>query len=142
MLTKTNLISTLATTFWAFFGGFLLWVVIGDPLLKDNMLTAGLMRDPADYIFLILGCFITAFVFSTVYSKWALSVHSMSQGLQFGIWLGIFIGFGSGFIDYATSNILNLNGTLINGGVYIVHFGIMGVIASIIYKKMKPSSEK
>lgn len=141
MLSKTNLISTLVTTIWGFFGGFLIWVIVGDPLLKDNMLTAGLMRDPADYTFLILGCLITGFVFSTVYSKWARGAHSISQGAQFGIWLGIFIGLGSGFIDHATSNILNLNGTLINGVLYIIHFAIMGVLASIIYKKIRTSAE-
>lgn len=142
MLSKVNLISTLIATIWGFFGGFLLWVLIGDPILQDHMLTAGLMRDPADYMFLILGCLITAFVFSTLYSKWARGTHNTSQGIQFGIWLGIFIGLGNGFIDYSTSNVLNLNGTLINGVLYIVHFAIMGVLVSIVYNKIKAKKTK
>ena len=140
MFSKTNLIAILTATLWSFFGGFLIWVIIGDPLLENHMLSAGLMRDPVDYTFLILGCLISGFAFSTIYSKQTGS-HSISKGLSFGVLIGVFIGFGSGFIDHATANILNLNGSLINGVLYVIHFAIMGALVSVVYNKIK-SPEK
>ncbi|OUR94566.1 hypothetical protein A9Q87_02720 [Flavobacteriales bacterium 34_180_T64] len=137
MFSKTNLMSTLVTTIWGFFGGYLLWGLIGDPILKDHTVSSGLMKDPPDFMHLVIGCLIVGFVVSTIYSKWARGAHSMSQGAQYGIWLGILMGLGSGMIDFATSNLLDLSGTLINAVVYIVHFGIMGVFVSLIYGKMK-----
>ena len=137
MFSKTNLISTLVTTIWGFFGGYLLWGLIGDPILKDHAVSAGLMKDPPDFMHLIIGCLIVGFAFSTMYSKWARGTHNSSQGAQFGIWLGILIGLGSGLIDFSTANLLDLSGTFINAVIYIVHFAIMGVLASIVYSKIK-----
>ena len=78
-----------------------------------------------------------AFAFSSMYSKWARGAHSNSQGIQFGAWLGLLIGGGSGIIDYATANILGLKGTAVNAVVYIVFFAVMGLLASLIYSKVK-----
>ena len=83
----------------------------------------------------ILGCVIVGFAFSTMYSKWSRGHHSISEGAQFGIWLGVLMGLGSGLIDFATANLLDISGTLINAVIYIVHFAIMGVVASLVYSK-------
>jgi len=136
MFSKTNLISTLITGLWAFFGGYLLWGFIGEPLLADHMMP-GLMKDPPDFLHLALGCLIMAFAFSVIYSKWARGAHSISQGIQFGIWLGILIGLGSGLIDYATGNMDDITGTLGNAVIYIVFFAVMGALVSLIYSKIK-----
>lgn len=136
MFSKTNLISTLVTAIWAFAGGYLLWGIIGEPLLTDNMMS-GLMKEMPDFLHLALGCLIMAFAFSVIYSKWARDAHSISNGIQFGIWLGILKGLGSGLIDYATSNMADLTATLGNAIIYIVFFAIMGALASFVYSKVK-----
>ncbi|MDY7397051.1 hypothetical protein UMM65_17550, partial [Aureibaculum sp. 2210JD6-5] len=94
----------------------------------------GVMKNPPDFIHLAIGCVIMAFAFSTIYSKWARGIHSISQGAQFGLWVGIMVGFGSGIIDYATSNLLDFQGALVNGLIYVVFNIIMGVLAAVIYK--------
>jgi hypothetical protein len=139
MFSKTNLISTLVTTLWGFFGGYLLWGLIGDPLMEDHALSAGLMKDPPDFIHLILGCLIVGLIFSAIYSKWARGAHNPSHGMQFGILIGLYSGLGSGLIDFSTANIMDLTGTFINAVIYVVHFAIMGVLASMVYKKFSPS---
>lgn len=136
MFSKTNLISTVVTALWAFFGGYLLWGVIGEPMLSDHMMS-GIMKETPDFLHLALGCLIMAFAFSVIYSKWARSAHGISQGIQFGIWLGILKGLGSGLIDFATGNMADLTGTLGNAVIYIVFFAIMGALASLIYSKVK-----
>lgn len=138
MFSKTNLIATIVTAIWAFGGGYLLWGFIAEPLLTEHVMT-GIMKETPDFFHLALGCLIMAFAFSTIYSKWARGAHSLSQGAQFGIWLGILVGLGSGMIDFATSKLADLPGTLINALTYIVFYLIMGVIASLIYGKLAKS---
>jgi len=135
MFSKTNLISTLVTGIWAFAGGYLLWGIIAEPLMADHVMT-GIMKETPDFLHLALGCLIMAFAFSTMYSKWARGAHSISQGAQFGIWLGILVGLGGGIIDFATSKLADLPGTLINALTYIVFYLVMGVLASLIYDKI------
>lgn len=135
MFSKSNLISTVVTALWGFFGGWLIWGMIGDPILKEHIPTTGLMKEMPDMPLLALGCLIVAFAFSTMYSKWANGSHTITIGATFGIWLGILTGLGDGLIDNATANIIDLSGTLINAVLYIVHFAIMGALASLVYKK-------
>jgi hypothetical protein len=135
MFSKSNLISTLVTALWGFFGGWLLWGIIGDPMLDDHTINDGLMKDMPDMAILAIGCLIVGFALSSMYSKWARGVHGVSSGAQFGVWLGILIGLGSGLIDHSTSNLLDLSGTIINAVIYIIHFALMGILASLVYGK-------
>lgn len=136
MFSKANLISTVVTTLWGFFGGFILWGIIVAPYLMNHLGTLGLTPpEEPDFTFLLLGCFLMGFFFSTIYSKMVSKDHSAAQGAQFGILIGLLIGFGNGFINYSTEGILDLNGTIANGFIYVVHFLIMGVLASLVYKK-------
>ena len=139
MLSKTNLISTLVTALWAFFGGYLLWDIIGGSLLGNHETMAGLIKENPDFVHLVLGCIVTAFVFCTIYSKWARGHHRIAEGLKFGFWLGLLIGLGNGLIDFATSNMMDFSGTIINAVIYLVYFIVMGLLASIIYGKFDAS---
>ncbi|TVZ55846.1 hypothetical protein OD91_1115 [Lutibacter sp. Hel_I_33_5] len=141
MFSKNNLISTVVATLWAFFGGYLLWDIIGGSLLESHKVTAGLMRSTPDYFHLILGCFIVALVFSIVYSKWTRGQHSISQGAEFGLWISILFGLGNGLIDYSTANILDITGTLINAVLFVVYYVIMGIIVSLVYNKLSGAKE-
>ena len=137
MFSKANLTSTLVTAIWGFFGGYLLWGIIADPILMEHLGTANMtIKEMPDMMYLVIGCVLTGLFFSTLFSKWSRGVYSISQGAEFGIVLGLLLGFGSGFIDLSTMGILDLTGTLINGVIYVVHFAVMGVIASIAYNKM------
>ena len=137
MFSKNNLISTVVTSLWAFFGGYLLWGILGDSFLSEHLGPgAGTFPEEPNFMYLVLGCIIMAWAFSTIYSKWARGAHNVSQGAEFGLILAILIGFGSGLIDYSTGNILDMTGTLINGVIYIIFLVIMGVLASIVYGKL------
>jgi len=136
MFSKSNVISTFATTIWGFFGGYLLWGILADPFLMDHLGTANItIKEMPDMSYLVLGCLLTGLFFSTIYSKWSGGNYSASEGAQFGILVGLFLGFGSGIIDFSTAGILDITGTLVNGLVYVVHFLIMGVLASVVFKK-------
>ena len=136
MFSKTNLISTLVTGLWAYFGGYLVWVIIATPLMEGHEGSAtGVWKEVPDHLHLILGCIVLAFAFSTIYSKWANGAHGLSNGAQFGIWVGIMLGLGEGLINLAVSNTTDLVGTIIGFVLSIVFYVVMGVLASLIYGK-------
>ena len=136
MFSKSNIISTIVAAIWGFAGGYLLWGTIGEPMMADHMGSAtGVMKEMPDMIHLALGCLVQGFAFSYMYSKWANGHYSASNGLYFGIWLGVLVGIGGGLIDFATGNILDLTGTIINAVIYIVFFAIMGTLVGLVYRK-------
>ncbi|MFC4723290.1 hypothetical protein ACFO5O_13220 [Geojedonia litorea] len=138
MLSKTKLLAYLLTSIWAYFGGFLLWGILGETLLNDHFGSAsGVMRDMPDHFHLALGCIILAVTFTAIYSKWSQGKHSISNGASFGILIGILMGFGSGMIDFSTSNLLTFSGFIINALIYIVYYIIMGALAGMVYGKSK-----
>ena len=136
MFSKANLTSTIVNTVWGFGGGFLLWGILADPYLTDHVVTSGLMKETPDMVYLVVGCLIQAFGFSTIYGKYGAGGYGVNSGISLGVITAIMIGLGEGLIDHSTANILNLHGTLVNFVVYLVFFGIMGLLAGIIYKKM------
>ena len=135
MFSKANIVSTIVTAIWGYGGGFLLWGILGEQLMADGMMD-GLLKETPDMMYLILGCIILAFAFSTIYGRYGSGNYGVSSGLTYGIWVGIMAGVGEGFIDFATSNMLDMSGTLMNMVIYLVHFGIMGLLAGLVYGKM------
>ncbi|NND61564.1 MAG: hypothetical protein HKN48_00055 [Flavobacteriaceae bacterium] len=136
MFSKANLVSTLLAGIWGFGGGYLLWGILGDPMLSDHVVTSGLMKDPPDMMYLVIGCLIQAFGFSTIYGKYGAANYGAGSGISLGVWVAIMIGLGEKLIDFATANILDRTGTLINFVIYLVFFAVTGLIAGLIYKKM------
>ena len=107
----------------------LLWDILGDSLFSDP-------KDVTpDQLHLIIACVILSFAFSTIYSKLSGGGHSLSHGAQFGLWVGIFIGFGERWFDFAFNATPVLNDAIINGVLNVVFFVILGVLTSLVYGK-------
>ena len=137
MFSKANLTSTILTAIWGFFGGYLLWGYLSVDFFNDHMGSAtGVMKEVPDMAYLILGCLIYGFAFSTIYGKCSNGKFSAVSGLSYGIWIAILMGFGEGLIDYATSHILDLTGMLSNALIWIVFLIVMGLIAGMTYNKL------
>jgi len=136
MFSKANLISTIVTAIWGFGGGYLLWGILADPYLADHVMTSGLMKDPPNMMYIGIGCLIQAFGFCTIYGKYGAANYGANSGLSMGVLAAIMVGLGEGLIDFATANLLDLHGTLVNFVVYLIFFGITGLLAGLIYKKM------
>jgi len=127
MFSKTNLISTLLGAIWLYFGGYFLWEVVGSSLFSSSQ------ENNPEHLHLIIACLISAFAFSTIYSKLAGS-NSTSQGAQFGLWVGILIGFGERWFDLAFS-MMNLNDTIVNGVLNLIVFVVLGIVISLVSGK-------
>jgi hypothetical protein len=131
MFSKTNLISTFVGAIWAYFGGWLLWGILGASLFSSPN------SDPANQMHLIIACVISAFAVSTIYSKLAGGDHSLSHGATYGLWVGIFIGFGERWFDFAFDTTPVLQDAIIDGVLNIVFYVILGALVSAVYGKVK-----
>lgn len=135
MLSKSNLISMVATAAWGFFGGWILWGILVDPILSDHNAAVGIMKETPDMFHLILGSLIVGLIFSTIYSKYSQGNHGFVSGLNYGCWIGLLIGLGEGMVNMSVMNMLDLTGTIINAITYAVFYAVMGGIAALVYQK-------
>ena len=136
MFSKANLVSTLVLTIWGVGGGYLLWGILAEPLMVDHVMTDGLMKDPVDMVYIVVGNLIMSFGFSTIYSKYASGNYGVGSGIALGIWMSLLLGLGEGLIDFATANILDLHGTLVNFVIYLVFLIVGGLLVGLVYGKM------
>ena len=138
MFSKTNLISTLVTTFWGFMGGYLLWGILADSFLTSHLGTAtGVGKEMPEWGLLGLGCLLQGLIFSAIYGKWGSNNYSVITGLKYGVLIGVFIGYGNELINYSTTNVLDLTGAIANGVIYVLFYAIMGILAGLVYQKVK-----
>ena len=139
MLSKSKLLSTLAAFILMFFGPWIFYSMLAASFFENHrtLIGASTMRpeDQTDMPFLVLGCLILAYALSTLYSKWARGTHSFSHGFEFGVWIGIFSGLGVSLIWYATSQVMDLTGHIVDGVWWIVWYGITGGVISLVYQK-------
>lgn len=132
MFSKTNLISTVVGAVWAYVAGILLWQYLGASLFSAPS------SNPGDTVHVIIACVISAFAISTIYSKWAGGEHSLTKGATYGLWIGIFIGFGERWYDFAFQMYTStLNDAIISGVMNIVYGVVLGVLISMVYGKVK-----
>ena len=131
MFSKTNLISTIVGTIWAYLGGWLIWGIIGASIFQDPGNQNG------DQVHIVIACLISAFTISTIYSKWAGGNHSLSNGANYGLWVGLLIGFGERWFDLAFDTTPNLQDAVVNGILNVVFYIILGVLISAVYGKVK-----
>lgn len=136
MFSKSNIISTLVTAVWGFLGGWLVWGIVFDPILEEHSGAAsGVMREAPDMVHLIIGCLLVGFIFSTIYSKWGSGNFGVSSGFTYGLWIGLFLGLGEGMVNFAVMDVLDITGVFINAVAYLIFYGIMGLLAGLVYSK-------
>ncbi|UJH66250.1 hypothetical protein [Allomuricauda sp. SCSIO 65647] len=133
MFSKSNLLATLVGGIAMFVLGYVMFGMLGESLMEGHSLINA-MKDPPDFVHLLLGCLISAFALSTLYGKWARGHHSAKEGAEFGLWVGVFFGLGEGLIWFATSTMMDLTGHLINAVLNIIFYIIIGIIIALIYK--------
>lgn len=134
MFSKSNLLATLG----AFVTMFLLGYGIYDFLLMDfyaDHTLKSFLNENMNMALIAVSNVIMAFVLSSVYSKWARGHHSAKEGFQFGAWIGIFTGFGLGLLNQATMGLMDMTGTIVDGIVQVIFYGIVGAVIGIIYQK-------
>ena len=133
MLTKQNLLATLAGFAVMFVLGYVIWGFATAEFFEAHALN-DIMKDPPEMLLLAVSNIIAVFALSSIYGKWARGVHNASQGMKFGIWVGIFTGLGLGLLNQSTTKVIDMSGQLVEAVLEIVFYGIIGVVISLVYK--------
>ena len=138
MFTKQNLIATIVAAIVMFFLGYLIWGIATVSFFEGHTLN-DVMKNPPDMLFIFISNLISAFALGTIYSKWS-SNHSFGDGFNFGIWIGIFAGIGYALLWYATGELMDLTGHLVDGIVTLIYFAIVGGVIGLMYKVTAPKA--
>ncbi|WP_420320519.1 hypothetical protein [Flagellimonas sp.] len=134
MFSKSNLLATVVATIVMFVLGYLLWGMAAESLMGGHVIT-DVMKDPPDFLFIVLGNLVSAFALSNLYSKWARGHHSAKEGAEFGAWVALLAGLGTGLIWYATANLFDLTGHLLDFVLTLIFFVITGVVIAVVHQK-------
>lgn len=110
------LISGIAGGIVAFFAG---WVIYGmllmDYMTQNSGSATGVMRGDADMVWwaLIAGNLLMGILYSYIFNKWA-NISTLGAGIGGGAVIGLLMGAGFDLTMYGTSNIMNLNATMVD----------------------------
>ncbi len=139
MFTKQNLLASLAGFAVMFLLGYAIWGFATEDFFEGHTLNS-FMKETPDMLFIALGNLIGAFALSSIYGKWARGINSAKEGFQFGIWVGIFTGFGMGLLNYGVNDLMDLTGHLAEGVIEIIFYGIIGAVIAMVYKATSKKS--
>lgn len=139
MFTKQNLLATLAGFLVMFLLGYLIWGLLTVDFYADHMLN-DVGKDPMNIGLIAVANLISAFALSTIYGRYGAGNYGGGSGASMGVWVGIFTGFGMGLLWYATTEMMDMTGTLVEGIINIVFYAIVVGVIGIVYQKTAPKA--
>lgn len=121
-----------------FFGNYLFYGVLSAEFFESHAGTAtNVQKEDVDMTFIALGCLVQGWILTTLYEQWSRGKHQLIKGFLFGATVGIFTGFGMGFVMYGTTNMFDLNAYLLDGIWQVALYGIAGAAISGIMNRSK-----
>ncbi len=133
MFSKQNLLATLAGFLVMFFLGYAIWGYATADFFEGHTINS-FMKDPVDMVFVALSNLLGVFALSTIYGKWSHGNYGANSGFGYGIWIGIFVGLGINLLTYATTEMLDLTGHLVEAVIDIIFYGVVGAAIGLVYK--------
>jgi len=112
----------------SFLLGWLVWGVLLMDFMKSNAGSAtGVMRAENEMIWwaLILGNIAGGLLLALIYGRWG-SISTFLTGAKAGAVIGLLLGISYDMMWYATSNVMTLNGALVDILANVVVTGLVG----------------
>ncbi|MEO7990622.1 MAG: hypothetical protein ABI663_13835 [Chryseolinea sp.] len=134
MDTKKFLISTITGGIVYFLLGFLVYALLLDSFFESHSGTATGVEKTIEmqYWPLFVGNLAQAALLSYVFIKWA-HIKTFSAGFSAGFIIGFLMTLGHYLIQYDTTNIMDLTGTIAEVAVYSIMTAIVGgVVGAVI----------
>jgi uncharacterized membrane protein len=133
-MNKNVLVATLSGTVILMVLGFLLYgVLLADFIASNTGSASNVMKDPPNWMFLILGQFTTA-LFLAIVLGWK-GDTAVGAAAKTGACVGLLWGLGYGLTMYATTNVTNLTMTLVDPIVATFQFAIAGGVMGMLLGK-------
>jgi hypothetical protein len=142
MNTNKILLAGLVGGVVAFILGFLAYGVLLVDFFESNVGSAsGVAREMDDmqWVPMILGHLSLGFLFSVIYGRWA-NISTFTTGAKAGAVIGFLMDFGINMINYGSTNISTLNGTIADVVVTTIMMALIGgVVAWVLGRGKSPS---
>ena len=108
-----------------------LWyMIIMDAFYREQV--GALMREQYNFIFIVLGYLVMAFLMSYIYPIGYKGGSPAKEGLRFGVLIGLLVWLSSNLILYGAHN-MTLSATLVDSGWHVVEEGIGGLVIALVY---------
>ncbi|MCB0572596.1 MAG: hypothetical protein KDC66_22670 [Phaeodactylibacter sp.] len=131
------LLATLAGTVAFFIMGFLSFVLMEDVFVANLGSATGVMKDPPAYWALILGNVLLSALIAIIFGYWA-QIKTFSGGLRAGALIGLLMTGGFDLLYYGSTNVMKLNGVVIDIVSYVIITAIVGgVVAWVLGRDSK-----
>jgi len=134
MFTKSHLLGTLGGFIVLFLGGWLYYDLLAKGFYDAHTTEAAkaIMRGENTNLLLVaIGSLVQACVMTSLYAK----MTEKGNGIKFGAFFGLFVGFGIGLLNYGIMDFMDMTGALVDFVWSIVFYAITGWIMAMIYKK-------
>ena len=139
MDTKKFLIGTLAGGIVYFLLGFIVYALLLDSFFEAHSGTATGVEKTIEmqYWPLFVGDLAQAALLSYIFIKWA-NIKTFSAGLSAGLVIGFLMTLGHYLIQYDTTNIMDITGTIAEVAAYSIMTAIVGgVVGAVIGMRSK-----
>lgn len=136
MNTKKFFLGTLGGGVAYFILGYLIYVVILGSYFESHSSATSLVKDPPDFLFLIIGNLAYGALLAYIFEKWA-TISTAQTGLQAGAVIGLLVGLTWDLITYATMDGLDITATLLDVVVMVVVSALVGAVVGWILGMVK-----
>ncbi len=128
MSTAKLITSTLVVSIVLFLLNFV-WYMF---LFPDAMMPEGLVKEPPDYMWSVIATLILGFLFSFIYPMMVGDGGKVTEGLKYGILMGLIISLPSALMGYATWEVTTLDVWIIDAFGALIIFAIAGVALAFV----------
>jgi uncharacterized membrane protein len=125
MDTKKFLIGSLLGGLVMFLLGYLFYVALLSSFFESHAVGSGIMKDPPNMLFIILGNVANGALLAYIFSKWA-GIKTASTGLQAGAMIGLLTALAWDLLMFGTSDLMDLTGTIADVIVYTIMCAVAG----------------
>lgn len=125
---------TLAGFVVLFLGGWLYYEMLAVDFYAAHTTEAAksvMKGENANLLFVAIGCLVEACVMALLYAKLAVK----SNGFTYGVYFGLFVGFGIGLMNFGLMNLSDTTGYLVDAVWSLVFYGIAGWVIATISNK-------
>lgn len=110
----------------AFLLGWLVWGILLMDMLRDiNPQIEGVEKDPPNLVLIFVSNLVWALFYALIYSRWA-NISTFKSGLMAGAWIAGLIALSFDLMFLASTNMMSLNGALIDIVANVVVGGLVG----------------
>lgn len=139
MFSKSTLLATLIGFFVHFMLGWLIYDYLAASFFEQHA-NIPMNEEDMNLGFIALGSLLQIFVVANLFRKLNAGESRSPNGINLGIWIGVFVGLGINLMMYGTSAPIDLTGTLVDAVLNLILYGVTGAVIGWAFKVTRPKS--